>query len=108
MGLKPRKVFSDWALDHQSLWNRVEARETRKDAQLLRDYELVLQCELDSGAHVQMVQTFAQSIVEEFVVAVGWGIHLPRDISDERNIVEFILLLPGLWKTTHLAEKSAR
>ena len=58
-GIEAPEGAPDWALDHQSLWNRVEARETRKDAQLSRDYELVLPCELDSDAHVRMVQTFA-------------------------------------------------
>lgn len=36
--------------------------------------------------------TFAQSIVAEFGVVVGWGIHEPRDISDQRNIVAFLLI----------------
>lgn len=91
-GIETPSGSPDWALDHQSLWNRVEARETRKDAQLLRDYELALPCELNTDAHVKMVRAFARSIVDEFGVVAGWGIHLPRDISDERNIVAFILL----------------
>lgn len=81
-----------WVLDNEKLWNAVESREVRKDAQVLRDFEVALPFELSAETHARMVKAFAQAIVEEFSVVVGWGIHAPREYSDERNIVAFLLL----------------
>jgi hypothetical protein len=67
-----------WAFDNEQLWNAVEVSEVRKDAQLLRDFEVALPFELCSQAHVRIVESFARAIVQEFSVVVGWGIHAPR------------------------------
>jgi hypothetical protein len=41
-----------WVFDRSALWNAVEHRETRVDAQVAREYELSLPHELDLDAHV--------------------------------------------------------
>lgn len=82
----------DWILDNEKLWNAVELREVRKDAQVLRDFEVALPFEVSAETHARMVKAFAQAIVEEFSVVVGWGIHAPREYTDQRNIVAFLLL----------------
>ena len=81
-----------WAFDNEKLWNAVEVSEVRKDAQVLRDYEVALPFELCAKAHIRLVEAFARAIVEKYSVVVGWGIHEPREYSDKRNIVAFLLL----------------
>ena len=53
-----------WALDRQSLWNRVEAREGRKDSQLARLIEVGLPIELSAVERVALVREYA---AQEFV-----------------------------------------
>lgn len=81
-----------WVFDNEKLWNAVELREVRKDAQVLRDYEVALPFELCAAAHVRLVEALAKALVDEFAVVVGWGIHGPREYSDKRNVVAFLLL----------------
>lgn len=56
-----------WATDRDELWNRVEAGEKRKDAQLAREVEFALPIELDPEA----MQQCARAFVREQFVAVG-------------------------------------
>lgn len=55
-----------WARDPAQLWNRVEAVEKRKDAQLCREIDLAIPRELSPDAMRALVEDFAQS---EFVGA---------------------------------------
>jgi hypothetical protein len=48
----------DWILDRQRLWNRVEAAEARKDAQLARVVELGLPTELSAAQCVALVRDY--------------------------------------------------
>ena len=79
-------------LQHPTLSNAVEASEKRKDAQLLREYELALPHELELESHIELVRKMAQTIVDEFELVVGWAIHAPRRISDDRNQTAFLLI----------------
>ena len=91
-GIEAPKNAPCWAFDNEKLWNAVEVCEVRKDAQLLRDFELALPFELCAKAHVRMIESLAKSIVQDFSLVVGWGIHAPREYSDTRNITAFLLL----------------
>lgn len=57
----------EWASDRQSLWNKVEAGEKRKDAQLARSITFALPRELDTGQHIQLVR----DLVRENFTAKG-------------------------------------
>jgi len=50
--------------DRETLWNEVEAREVRKDAQLAREVEFALPRELSQGDGVELARSFVQ---REFV-----------------------------------------
>lgn len=50
-----------WAADRQLLWNRVEASEKRKDAQLARDIIAALPRELNTEQQIALVREFVQS-----------------------------------------------
>jgi len=53
-----------WVYDRASLWNRVEAGERRKDAQLARALEIGLPVELPHSANVALVRDY---VAQEFV-----------------------------------------
>ncbi len=52
----------DWAQDRARLWNEVERYERRKDAQVARELELALPCELTHEQKQSLVRTFVQDI----------------------------------------------
>jgi Ti-type conjugative transfer relaxase TraA len=53
-----------WAQDRETLWNRVEAAERRKDSQLARAIDIGLPVELSEGQNVALVRDY---IAQEFV-----------------------------------------
>jgi Ti-type conjugative transfer relaxase TraA len=53
-----------WVTDRAELWNRVEAAETRKDAQIMREIEVALPLELDPAEQVELLRQFCR---ENFV-----------------------------------------
>lgn len=53
-----------WVFDRQALWNRVEAGESRRDAQLARLIEIGLPLELSSSQRLDLLRDF---IAQEFV-----------------------------------------
>lgn len=48
----------DWTHDRAKLWNTIDEREKRKDAQLARDLEIALPIELDATAQVVLLRDF--------------------------------------------------
>jgi Ti-type conjugative transfer relaxase TraA len=64
-------------LDRVTLWNEVEAFERRKDAQLAREVELALPCELPPAEAIQLAQDFVRAqFVARGMVAdlnIHWG-----------------------------------
>lgn len=53
-----------WVFDRSALWNRAEAAEKRKDAQVARELELALPVELSAAEQMTLVCDFAR---EQFV-----------------------------------------
>ncbi|HTV27871.1 MAG TPA: Ti-type conjugative transfer relaxase TraA [Xanthobacteraceae bacterium] len=49
-----------WSLDRAGLWNRVEAREKRRDAQLAQEFELNLPRELSDAENWRLITDFAR------------------------------------------------
>ena len=69
-----------WVYDRQQLWNRVEAGELRKDAQLAREFEIGLPIEL---THYESVALMRDYITKQFVakgMIADFAIH--RDNPD--------------------------
>lgn len=50
----------DWATGREQLWNRVEASEKRKDAQLAREFEVALPRELNREQQVALTERYAR------------------------------------------------
>lgn len=52
-----------WCLDREQLWNRVEDRENRRDAQVAREFEINLPRELSDAENWRLVTDFARSFL---------------------------------------------
>lgn len=81
---------SPWVYSREALWNRVEAYEKRKDAQLAREVELALPHELSHDQRLGLVRQYVQ---EQFVnrgMVADIAIH--EGHSDDRNIHAHIML----------------
>ncbi|PNS09825.1 MobQ family relaxase [Solilutibacter silvestris] len=81
-----------WMLDRSNLWNGVEAREKRKDAQLCREIEVALPHELSHEQHRMLLIGFAtDEFVDQGMVA-DIAMHAPGNRGDRRNEHAHILL----------------
>lgn len=74
-------------LDRQTLWNKVEEVEKRKDSTLAREFEIAFPCELLSGERKRLLDDLCNEIVKKHNVIVDAVIHAPhtKGGSDERN-----------------------
>ena len=64
-----------WATDAAECWNRAEAAERRKDAQVARDYRIPVPLGLDDQAAAAMAREMAEHIAARFAVPVSVGVH---------------------------------
>ena len=74
-----------WAGDREQLWNRVEEREGRSDAQLGREVLLSLPHELGVQQRQELALAFARHLAAEYGFAVDVAIHAPSEQGDNRN-----------------------
>lgn len=69
-GILAPKDAPDWAKDPAQLWNKVEAAETRKDAQLARELDVAIPRELNHDQARELVSSFVQEeMVSQGMVA---------------------------------------
>lgn len=64
----------DWMRDRQRLWDAVEAKETRADAQLARETVVALPVELSTEQQVELARSLAELLADRGMV-VDWSIH---------------------------------
>ncbi len=81
-----------WMADRQALVDAVEARETRKDAQLFREIEISLPRELTLEQQCELVRAFAQSAFVSKGMIADIAIHDERASDGGRNPHAHILL----------------
>jgi hypothetical protein len=81
-----------WARDRAQLWNRVEATEKRKDAQLAREIELALPHELTSVQRCELVRRFVRAAFVDAGMTADIALHAPGGQGDNRNHHAHILL----------------
>jgi hypothetical protein len=67
-----------WALDRSELWNRVEAGEKRKDAQLAREIEISLPRELSAEQCIDLVRAYVRTEFVHRGMIADVAIHRPR------------------------------
>ncbi|MDQ8048088.1 MobA/MobL family protein [Luteibacter sp.] len=68
-----------WASDPQALWNRVEASENRRDAQLARDYRVPIPFGLTDAQAGDLAVDLAEVIRDALNVPVSVGLHRDAD-----------------------------
>jgi hypothetical protein len=68
-----------WATDPQQLWNRVEASEHRKDAQVARDYRVPIPLGLTDNQAGDLAVDLAEFIRDALNVPVSVGLHRDAD-----------------------------
>lgn len=82
-GVEHREIIAPdnapaWMLNREQLWNAVERAEVRKDAQLCREVEVALPCELTREQRLDLLRSFVR---EEFVgrgMVADICVHNPR------------------------------
>lgn len=68
-----------WATDPAQLWNRVEASEKRKDAQVARDYRIPIPFGLSDQDAGDLAEEMARFISDELHTPVSLGLHRDAD-----------------------------
>lgn len=75
-----------WATDPAQLWNRVEASEKRKDAQVARDYRIPIPFGLTDDQAGDLAEEMARFISDELHTPVSLGLHRDADRDALGNI----------------------
>lgn len=70
-----------WATQPQALWNRVEASEKRKDAQLARDYRIPVPLGLCSDQASVLAEQMARFISDTLKTPVSVGVHRDSEVD---------------------------
>ena len=78
--------------DREVLWNAVQEVEKSKDAQLCREFEIALPKELSLVEQIELVRTFAKSLVNEGMIA-DYSIH---DKNDGNPHVHILTTMRGI------------
>ena len=82
----------DWVHDRNQLWNKVEAVERRKDAQLAREITVALPCEIDMLEREELLISFVkENFVSKGMIA-DVAMHMPDKGGDNRNYHAHIML----------------
>jgi len=82
--------------DRATLWNTVEAREHRKDAQLARDINIALPRELSSEQHIALANDFIQSQFVDKGMIADVAIHRGHTLQVDQPHVHVLLTLRAL------------
>jgi ATP-dependent exoDNAse (exonuclease V) alpha subunit len=78
-----------WAMDRATLWNTVEAAETRRNARVAREFLVALPAELAAPQQVELTRSLSRELVERHRFAIDFAIHAPR--TDPRNFHAHLL-----------------
>jgi len=85
-----------WMQERASLWNGVEHREDKStrpgDAQLARELQLSLPCELTTEQNIELVRDFIKTKFVEHGVIADIAVHAPSRHGDDRNYHAHVLL----------------
>ena len=74
-----------WARDAESLWNAVEAHESRKNSQLAFEWDIALPASLDDRQREAIARRFTSWLESEYGVAGSVGIHSGEGRGNELN-----------------------
>lgn len=86
------KDAPEWAQDIEQFWNKAEAVENRKDAQLAREFDLSFPHELDAETRRRMITDFVRDTFTRNGIAATVAIHSPDRHGDQRNYHAHVML----------------
>ncbi|WP_347455837.1 MobA/MobL family protein [Acinetobacter thermotolerans] len=93
--------------DTSALWNEVEKRETKANAQVAREYEFSFPHELNSEQRKRMLSTFCKWLTKNFGVVAQGCIHVPHGKdADVRNYHAHILFSTRRFENGKLTDKT--
>lgn len=78
--------------DRSALWNAVEAKNRRGDAQVAREITIALPAELSAGDRADLAREFARHIADTYSVGVDLAIHMPSKGGSDKNHHAHLLL----------------
>lgn len=83
---------SDWQPTRAELWNAVELKNKRADAQVAREFVVALPAELTAAERQRLAVDFAKGIADRYGVAADVSVHAPSKHGDDRNHHAHILI----------------
>lgn len=93
--------------DTSALWNEVEKRETKSNAQVARDFEFSFPHELNAEQRQSMLSKFCSWLVKNHGVVAQGCIHAPHGKdADERNYHAHILFSTRRFENGQFTEKT--
>lgn len=82
-----------WLADRETLWNTVEALETRKDAQLAREFNMALPHELSQEDRIDLVRSFVEKQFVARGMVADLALHDPvKDGGSAKNYHAHVML----------------
>lgn len=93
--------------DTSALWNEVEKKETKSNAQVAREFEFSFPCELNPEQRQQMLSMFCNWLTKNHGVVAQGCIHAPHGKdADERNYHAHILFSTRRFENGQFTEKT--
>ncbi len=91
-GVVHTKIFAPdhapgWVYDRSRLWNRVEASEKRRDAQLAREAEIGLPIELSLPQQIRLAEAFVQREFVDRGMIADIGIHIDNPHNPHAHVL---------------------
>ena len=76
---------TDWRPTRAELWNAVESKNKRADAQVAREFVVALPDDLSPTQRTRLALDFAHEVADRYGVAADVAIHRPDRQGDQRN-----------------------
>ena len=89
-GLVHSEIFApknapEWATNRAQLWNSAEARETRKNSTVAREFELALPAELSKEERAELARSFVRELVDKHGFVADLNIHDAHDGNENHH-----------------------
>lgn len=93
--------------DTSSLWNEVEKKETKSNAQVAREFEFSFPCELNAQQRQRMLDMFCGWLVKNHGVVAQGCIHAPHGKNaDKRNYHAHVMFSTRRFENGQFTEKT--
>jgi MobA/MobL family len=92
-GIYAPKDAPEWAHDRAQLWNHVEAFEKHRRAELAREFNIALPCELTLEQNRYVLQDWIRDNFMRKGLIADAVIHAPSEQGDERNMHAHVMVV---------------